>query len=229
LRFQITLHFHREVIIRAVTIRRHAILRHLERLSIIVGVVGIFLTAVIMLDRYIGLDLSILAFEEAVAAEMQVGQVAVIAADKDLIDSSTDQSTPVAILSISRLNLEVPVFSELNQRSLNRGAAIVTGSPEPFEPGNISVAAHRDSFFRPLKDVNVGDVVLLQTAKTNREYRVVEIFITDPLDVSVLESIDEQSVLTLITCYPFNYIGFAPDRFIVRAEALSVAAPISST
>jgi sortase A len=160
---------------------------------------------------------------------MQVGQVAVIAADKDLIDSSTDQSTPVAILSISRLNLEVPVFSELNQRSLNRGAAIVTGSPEPFEPGNISVAAHRDSFFRPLKDVNVGDVVLLQTAKTNREYRVVEIFITDPLDVSVLESIDEQSVLTLITCYPFNYIGFAPDRFIVRAEALSVAAPISST
>lgn len=185
-----------------------------------------------MLDRHLGASFAVLAFEKVVATKAQQDQPPVVTASRNLTDRFTDlqrdRTAPIALLTVSRLDLQVPVFRELNQGSLSRGAAIVTGSPLPGESGNISVAAHRDSFFRPLKDIRIGDVVVLRSTQTSREYRVVEIFITDPLDLSVLESIEQQTLLTLITCYPFHYIGFAPDRFIVRAAALPVTALISS-
>ena len=86
----------------------------------------------------------------------------------------------------------------------------------PGENGNVAIAAHRDSFFRPLKDIGVGDLIELRSAHRTEKFRVAEIFVTDPLDISVLAP-TKCAVLTLITCYPFNYVGFAPDRYVVRA------------
>jgi len=87
----------------------------------------------------------------------------------------------------------------------------------PGEAGNVALSAHRDSFFRSLKDIAVGDVIELQTLRGILNFQVSDISIVDPLDISVLDPADE-SILTLITCYPFYYVGFAPDRYIVRAK-----------
>ncbi len=128
-----------------------------------------------------------------------------------------DTSAPLALIRIDRLNLEAPVFAGTDRKTLNRGIGVVEMSPMPGEAGNVALSGHRDSFFRPLKDIAVGDVIELQTLLGTQNFQVSEISIVDPLDISVLDPTDE-SVLTLITCYPFYYIGFAPDRYIVRAK-----------
>ena len=125
---------------------------------------------------------------------------------------------PLAELSIERLKLRVPVFLGTDALTLNRGAGVVNGTARPGARGNIAVSAHRDGFFRALKDVVVGDVIDLTSPNGVQRFRVSEIIIVDPLDVSVLDPTDV-SMLTLITCYPFYYVGFAPDRFVVRAVA----------
>jgi len=128
---------------------------------------------------------------------------------------STDD-IPLALLTIERLNLEVPVFYGTDRVTLNRGIGVVEGTAHPGETGNIGLSGHRDSFFRPLKDIQLGDTIELRTLEGIQHFEVSEITIVDPLDVSVLDSTDT-TVLTLITCYPFYYVGYAPDRYIVRA------------
>ena len=129
-------------------------------------------------------------------------------------------SPPVAELVIERLGLRAPVYLGTDRVTLNRGAGVIAGTALPGERGNVAISAHRDGFFRPLKDVVVGDVIELRAAEGHvQRFEVAAISIVDPLDVSVLEPTDAP-VLTLVTCYPFYYVGFAPDRFIVRATAL---------
>ncbi|MGI9287619.1 MAG: class D sortase [Pseudomonadales bacterium] len=132
-------------------------------------------------------------------------------------NSRATDGHPIALLSIARLNLEVPVFVGTDQRTLNHGAGVIDGTALPGHDGNTAISAHRDSFFRPLKDIEIGDVIELRASSGLQRFQVSEVFITDPLDVSVLDPADGQ-MLTLITCYPFYYVGFAPDRFIVRAR-----------
>jgi sortase A len=86
----------------------------------------------------------------------------------------------------------------------------------PGERGNVAIAAHRDGFFRGLENIEIGDEIELTTLEGRQTFRVSMLDIVDPLDLSVLEPLDVDTV-TLITCYPFNYVGAAPDRFIVRA------------
>lgn len=95
-------------------------------------------------------------------------------------------------------------------------------TPWPWQPGNSAIAAHRDGRFRALRHIKVGDDVRLRTARGELRYRVRELSIVEPDDLSVLAP-REKSSLTLITCYPFTYIGNAPKRFIVRAERLASA------
>jgi sortase A len=118
------------------------------------------------------------------------------------------------VLEIPKLGLEVPVFNGTDDLTLNRGVG--RDCCAPSERGNVGIAGHRDGFFRGLKDIATGDRIELQTQKRTETYRVSEIRITDPTDVRVLE---EQGVpaLTLVTCYPFYFIGNAPQRYIVRA------------
>ncbi len=111
------------------------------------------------------------------------------------------------------------MFEGTDARTLNRGAGVVDGTALPGETGHVAISAHRDSFFRPLQEIEVGDLVELSSSTGLQRFRVADIFITDPLDVDVLAPTN-RSLLTLITCYPFRYIGFAPDRYIVRAEII---------
>lgn len=124
---------------------------------------------------------------------------------------------PLAVLSIPRLQLDVPVFEGTDELTLNRGAGRIPGTAGPGERGNVGIAAHRDGFFRPLKDVRRGDRIELVQLDHRFVYTVDNIRVVDPGDVTVLET-RRQPSLTLVTCYPFYFIGDAPQRYIVQAS-----------
>jgi sortase A len=124
---------------------------------------------------------------------------------------------PLAVLSIPRLRLEVPVFEGTDELTLNRGAGRIVGTAQLEERGNIGIAAHRDGFFRSLKDVHPGDRVELAQLRHKFVYTVNNVSVVDPSDVTVLQARPQPS-LTLVTCYPFYFIGDAPQRYIVRAS-----------
>lgn len=134
-------------------------------------------------------------------------------------DADPSPDSPLALLRIPRIALEVPVYAELNERNLNRGAALVDGSAAPDSNGNVAIAAHRDGYFRALQAIAVGDVVDIDLASGQRSYRVTELSVVDPTDVRSIQP-TASAVLTLVTCYPFRFVGSAPQRFIVRAEAM---------
>lgn len=136
--------------------------------------------------------------------------------------SKTDidsKSLPIAVLRISNLQLEVPVYPDLTELNLSRGAGWIGGTAAPNTGGNMAIAAHRDQYFRPLKDIALGDIIELESLSARGEYRVSRINIVDPDDVSVLED-TAVSTITLVTCYPFYFIGNAPRRYIVQAVAV---------
>jgi len=123
---------------------------------------------------------------------------------------------PMAFLTIDRLNIKAPVYSGTHRITLDRGLGWIEGTADPEEVGNIAISGHRDGFFRPLKDIKVGDAIEMQTPTGVQKFEVSDISIVDALEVSVLDPTDT-TVLTLITCHPFYYQGYAPDRYIVRA------------
>lgn len=126
---------------------------------------------------------------------------------------------PVGRLRIPRLDLTVMVAEGADPAVLRRGAGRLPNTALPGQGGNVGIAAHRDRHFRPLKDVAPGDEVLLETAVGTFRYRVEWTRIVPPDRVEVLRPTQEPS-LTLITCYPFYFVGNAPDRFVVRARRL---------
>ncbi len=123
---------------------------------------------------------------------------------------------PLGVLEISALQLHVPVLEGTDDLTLDRGVGHIAGTAPLGEPGNIGIAGHRDGFFRVLKDIHVGDTIDVHTQRGRSRYVVDEIQIVSPDDVSVLAPRAEPS-LTLVTCYPFYFVGSAPSRYIVHA------------
>ena len=125
---------------------------------------------------------------------------------------------PLAVLTIDKLDIAVPVYNGTDDFNLNRGVGRVKGTAWIDTDGNLGIAGHRDGFFRPLKDIQEGDTIDLQTARGTVTYEVSSITIVDPDDVSVLAPTQDRTI-TLVTCYPFYYVGHAPKRYIVKATA----------
>ena len=119
-------------------------------------------------------------------------------------------------LMAPRLGLSVIIVNGDDDASLNLGAGHIPGSAAFGEPGNAVVAGHRDMAFRALRNTQIGDEIQIQADKLYT-YRVAQIRIVRPEDVSVLRD-DGTAKLTLITCYPFSFIGDAPMRYVVQAE-----------
>jgi sortase A len=131
---------------------------------------------------------------------------------------------PVAVLRIAKIDLEVPVLSGVDDLSLNRGVGYIPGTSRPGERGNVGIAGHRDGFFRALKDVGPGDMIELETLDQIDIYKVSQIVIVDKNDPSVLKPTTAPE-LTLVTCYPFYFIGSAPKRYIVQAVLITSGLP----
>ena len=123
----------------------------------------------------------------------------------------------LAVLRIPRLHLEAPVLDGTDEFTLNRGVGRIAGTSRPGQGGNVGIAGHRDGFFRPLKDISPGDSIELATTFATDVYTVDRVRITSPADVSVLRPRAKPS-LTLVTCYPFYFVGPAPRRYIVEAS-----------
>lgn len=120
-------------------------------------------------------------------------------------------------LEVSRLGLSVMVVEGEDQATLRRAAGHVPGTSLPGRPGNVGITGHRDTFFRPLRNIQRNDMITLTTLRGAYRYRVVSMRIVSPDNVAVLDS-NGGEALTLITCHPFYFVGPAPNRFIVRAE-----------
>ncbi len=123
----------------------------------------------------------------------------------------------VAILEMPDVGLKVPVYRGADDLNMDRGAGLIQGTAAPGTIGNMGIAGHRDGYFRVLKDAEVGDLLTVQTPAGRQQYRVEDILIVDPIDVDVLDPTDDQQ-LTLVTCYPFYFVGHAPQRYIVKAR-----------
>jgi sortase A len=128
--------------------------------------------------------------------------------------------SPIAVLNVPKIHLEVPVFDGTDDLILNRGVGRIAGTALIGAEGNLGIAGHRDGFFRGLEDVTSGDVIILARPGHTDFYVIDAIQVVDQANVSVLKSTPAPS-LTLVTCFPFYYIGSAPQRYIVRASLRS--------
>ncbi len=127
-----------------------------------------------------------------------------------------DFGLPLGVLRIPSIDVVVPVLRGTDDLTLNRGVGWIEGTAEIGSSGNIGIAGHRDGFFRGFKDLEIGAEIVVETLDGARTYVVEDTTIVEPSDVSVLAP-TQVPTLTLVTCYPFYYVGSAPQRFIVHA------------
>jgi len=119
-------------------------------------------------------------------------------------------------IDIPEVGVSAMIAEGDDPRTLKRAVGHISGTALPGDPGNVVLAAHRDTFFRPLRKIQRGDAILLTTWSGSYRYRVESIRVVGPNDVGVLRP-TSQPELTLVTCYPFYFVGSAPKRFVVRA------------
>ena len=131
-----------------------------------------------------------------------------------------DKEGLVGRLSIPRLHLRAMVREGADEKTLGLALGHIRGTPLPWQMGNVGIAGHRDTLFRGLRMINKDDLILFETLAGNYVYKVENTQVVSPQNVSVL-SASEYPELTLVTCYPFYYVGSAPERFIVRARQVS--------
>ncbi|MGD0860857.1 MAG: class D sortase [Terracidiphilus sp.] len=120
-------------------------------------------------------------------------------------------------IEIPRLGMTVAILEGTKSPTLRLGVGHIGGTALPGEPGNIGIAGHRDTYFRDLKDIRASDEIQIQTATGLSRYEVDWVRIVTPDDIGVLAP-SAESAITLVTCYPFHYIGAAPKRFVVHAH-----------
>jgi LPXTG-site transpeptidase (sortase) family protein len=142
----------------------------------------------------------------------------------------TKPPTPLELigrLEIPNLHLTAVVREGADSATLRRAVGHIPGTAMPGGNGNIGLAGHRDTFFRALRNIEQGDIIELQTESRAYRYVVESYGVVQPQDIHVLDSSNEP-ILTLVTCYPFYYVGSAPERFIVRAGLVSTV-PLTRT
>jgi sortase A len=150
-------------------------------------------------------------------------------AKRDELPVSSIQRDPKMIgrIAIPRLKVKAIVREGVDDKTLRRAVGHVPETVRPGVPGNVGLAGHRDSFFRGLRNVRKDDRIVVETLDGKYEYVVESMKIVRPKDVHVLAPTKE-SILTLVTCYPFGYVGNAPKRYIVRAKQVS-AEPLQAS
>ena len=136
--------------------------------------------------------------------------------------------TWVARLEVPSVRLATTVLEGTDDGTLSRGSGHIEDTPFPGQTGNVGIAGHRDTVFRPLRRIHLGDEMKLTTADRVYHYKISKTLIVTPDDVYVLDP-TAQPTLTLVTCYPFDFIGHAPRRFIVQAALVSDEARVAGS
>ena len=191
------------------TKRSNRFLRWTRRLFMITGILALFYVGLTLLNAKLYQNAAGHALEQRIHAEEQhtASQPASAAKEGDALGR----------IEIPRLGLSVVVLQGTTSKTLLLGVWNIEGTALPGEAGDIGIAGHRDTYFRVLKDIRRNDEILLQTATGIVRYEVDWIQITTPGDGGIVLP-TTKSALTLVTCYPFHYIGAAPERFVVHAH-----------
>jgi len=196
--------------------RSRGFLRCVQALLFISGAVAIGYVALMLLDARLSQQAANSDLERQMAAA-------------DAVHGDQQQPSPIRApakegevlgrIEIPRLGLMVAILEGTTSRTLRRGVGHIAGTALPGDAGNIGVAGHRDTYFRGLKDIHPSDEILVQTATGLSHYKVDWMRIAAPEDTGALAASND-SALTLVTCYPFYYVGPAPKRFIVHARKM---------
>jgi sortase A len=219
--------------------RQHLKMPQAERILLALGLLLLAFWGVVQFDQSVRSRAAIERFEAAASAASEAKVVPVvyrpvfrthfqlwsnyrIVAYKASLTEKKD--SPIGILRIPKIELEVPVFDGTDELTLNRGVGRITGTARVGQIGNLGIAGHRDGFFRGLKDIALRDVIELELLDRTKEYVVQRIRVVAPEDVNVLDP-TPTATLTLVTCFPFYYIGSAPRRYVVTASARDSSPP----
>jgi sortase A len=199
--------------------RRVRLLAWAERLLLTAGVAALIWCAVVIGDAVVAQRVARSSLEATAVVERPVRPPAPASVSDALPAVPPARGSAIGTLSIPRVDLSAVVLHGSDAQTLRRGPGHLENTALPGESGNVVVAGHRDSFFWPLRNIQLGDDIFIDTPEGQFRYRVASVRVVNRYDVSVLGATDEP-VLTLITCYPFWVLGNAPDRFVVRATAL---------
>ena len=163
--------------------------------------------------------LGMYGYETVEARRFQAEQAALFERDAraQIAPHAVKRGGLVGMLDVPRLQYSTPVIEGDDTGTLKRAVGHLPDTPMPWDMGNSAIAGHRDGLFRPLKDVKIGDEIRFRSTRDEFIYKVTKTSIVLPDDVSVLGP-RAKNTLTLITCYPFYYVGSAPKRFVVFAE-----------
>ena len=194
------------------------VLRWMRRALLAGGVSLLAYCAYVLADTRIFQAAERRQFEQLLSARESnavVGQAASSASPK--FSPTTPIRGLIGRLEIPRLGISAIVIEGTSATTLRRAVGHIEGTPLPGQLGNIGLSGHRDTFFRPLRNIRRNDTITLTTLLGEYRYRVLSAKVVHPRDVEVLDPAASE-ILTLVTCYPFYYVGPAPDRFVVRAE-----------
>jgi sortase A len=200
------------------TLQSAAVMKRIERTMIAAGVVlGLWAAAVIVQNWYYArLPVPGVSAARELPGEDPGGPVGT----SGRFGSRLERGSWLARLEAPSVQLTATVLEGSDDRTLRRAAGHIEYTPAPGKGGNIGIAGHRDTTFRALRGLKLGDPLLLTTAQKTYEYRVSRTWVVEPDDVQVLDP-TERPALTLVTCYPFSFIGSAPKRYIVRADLVA--------
>ena len=193
------------------TLRRHKFLRWTRRF--------LFITAALALS-YVALTLLRARLYQEAAVNTLAEQIDTQEQDQgSIVPAVAVESGVLGRMEIPRLGVKVAVLEGTTSRTLRLGVGHIAGTALPGEPGNVGIAGHRDTYFRALKNIRTRDTIQIQTATGLSHYEVDWVQTVDPGDTAVLAP-STKSALTLVTCYPFYFIGPAPKRFVVHARSI---------
>ena len=202
--------------------RRHRADRYTSRVLLAVGVLVLAYAAYVGIDARMYQARELKRFERDRQAAADAVALAPAPPVPIVLPPPAD-GTSIAEIEIERLHVSVVVVQGESESILERAVGHLARTALPGVEGNVVLAGHRDTFFRPLKDIREGDVITLKTRDRDFDYVVETLTIVKPTDVQVIEPTGGHT-LTLVTCFPFYYVGSAPNRFIVFAREIQAPA-----
>jgi sortase A len=188
-----------------------------SRFFILAGILSLGYVAYTMIDTELYQRRAAKQFEDTLnAPKMNAPNVPVSAKMPGIVKSGT----PLGRIEISSLGVGAMILEGDDDKTLRHGVGHIPGTAALGQVGNVGLAGHRDTFFRALRNIHKDDEITLETLNGAHRYIVDRIQIVLPGDIATLDQ-SRDSILTLVTCYPFSYVGSAPQRFVVRAHKIS--------
>jgi sortase A len=196
--------------------RTHRFLRWSRNAFLIVGVVALGYCGYVLLNAKLYQAGQARSFQQ----ELRIREPAISnAGDVRLVQATPGPGDALGKIEIDRLGVSAMIMEGTDERTLRRAVGHIPGTALPGQLGNAAIAGHRDTYFRPLRNIRHDDEIKVTSLEGSYRYLVDTTRVVEPADIQVLDDSND-TILTLVTCYPFYFVGPAPKRFIVRAHRI---------